>query len=92
MELFIYQNFDFVYATHTYIFVCACVCMQVELHVHADGSCRLSTLQDLSRQFKCPYAHDDLEAFKKTVTLSQSTTSSLQHFLQVFGAITDILK
>ena len=67
------------------------VCRQVELHAHSDGSCRLSTLQELSRQHGCPYPHDDLEKFREVVTLTKPSPS-LQHYLSVFGAISNILR
>jgi len=62
----------------------------VELHVHSDGACRLETLRDLSRQYNCPYPHDDLEKFKPVVTLL-NPQDSLKKFLSVFKAIGNIL-
>ena len=59
--------------------------------MHSDGACRLSTLQDLSRQHGCPYPHDDLDEFRKVVSLT-SAAPSLKEFLSVFAAITNILK
>lgn len=64
---------------------------QVELHVHLDGACRLSTLQDLARQFQLPYPYDNLEEFKKCVALP-SAASSLVGFLEVFTALGEILR
>lgn len=71
--------------------MCLSACLQVELHVHGDGACRLSTLQELSRQHNLPYPHDDLEKFREVVSLT-SPSPSLEEFLKVFGAIANILR
>ena len=63
----------------------------MELHVHADGACRLSTLRDLSQKFGLSYPHDDLEKFRRVVSLPNAVPS-LKDFLSVFKAITDILR
>jgi adenosine deaminase len=63
---------------------------KVELHVHMDGACRVDTLRELSRQHQLDYPHDDEEEFKKRIMLLSPTTS-LTQFLEVFGAICNIL-
>lgn len=65
--------------------------LQVELHVHADGSCRVSTLQELSRQYGLPYPHDNLEEFKEVVSLT-TAAPSLAIFLSKFDAVLNILR
>ena len=59
--------------------------------MHSDGACRLETLRELSRQYKCPYPHDDKEKFRRVVTLVEPQ-DSLKAFLSVFGAIGNILR
>ena len=55
-----------------------------------DGACRVDTLRELSRQHQLDYPHDDEEEFKKRIMLLSPTTS-LTQFLEVFGAICNIL-
>ena len=55
-----------------------------------DGACRVDTLRKLSRQHQLDYPHDDEEEFKKRIMLLSPATS-LAQFLEVFGAIGDIL-
>ena len=63
---------------------------QVELHLHMDGACRVETLKELSRLYKLDYPHDDVEEFKKCVMIL-SPAPSLASFLEVFGALSEIL-
>ena len=55
-----------------------------------DGACRVDTLRKLSRQHQLDYPHDDEEEFKKRIMLLSPATS-LAQFLEVLGAIGDIL-
>jgi adenosine deaminase len=50
----------------------------------------VDTLRELSRQHQLDYPHDDEEEFKKRIMLLSPTTS-LTQFLEVFGAICNIL-
>lgn len=59
--------------------------------MHLDGACRLSTLQDLSKQYSLPYPHDNLEEFKSWVSLP-SAVPSLCDFLKVFTTVGEILR
>ena len=65
--------------------------LQVELHVHMDGTCRLSTLQELSKKYNLDFPHDRPEEFKEVVCVPRPQPS-LRDFLKPFLAVGKILR
>ena len=59
--------------------------------MHAIGACRLSTLQELCKQYDVPYPHGDLDQFREVVAVTKPQPS-LTEFLKPFVAIRKLIR